>query len=274
MADATEDTIQNPQDDVDPTDEVVDFRFLASQKLPSRGTKDFEPHGTKLQQSTLETSRQAMHDVLSHTRTHAPNTASLAIWDPDSNGAWVVKPSGKWTSTVGQSKLCPGKGTRLWLLPEEVIWLIDRGTLDLRWPASPEEEEDDGLPMSLQAAYAVFINLEAPYKLSLEMYNVYAHLKRAGYIVLRANSNRHNVPAELIRQPTTEPYTFLQFLRRLVAQQQQSKPSQLGPLVKPGIYRDYSTFANYAIRLMLEFDEAFRFPVYLTDQSQPPSSTS
>ena len=49
MADASEDTLHNQTDDVDPTDEVVDFRFLTAQKLPSRGIKDFEPHGTKLQ---------------------------------------------------------------------------------------------------------------------------------------------------------------------------------------------------------------------------------
>jgi len=272
MADATEDTIQNPQDDVDPTDEVADFRFLASQKLPSRGTKDFEPHGTKLQQSTLEASRQAMHNALSHTRTHVPNNTPLAIWDPGSNGAWVINPSGKWTTSVGQSKSCPGKGTRLWLLPEEVIWLVDRGTLDLRWPANLGEEEDAGLPMSLQAAYAVFIKPDAPYKLNLEMYSVYAHLKRAGYIVLRAHSNRHNVPADPNHQPLTEPHTFLQFLSRLVAQQQRSKPSKLGPLVRPGIYRDYST---YMITLLLpNFDKRLRILVPCTDNSQTLSSTT
>ena len=246
MADASEDTLHNPTEDVDPTDEVADFRFFSAQKLPSRGIKDFEPHGTKLQQSTLDASRQAMYDVLIQTRTHQQN-AQRAVWDPESGGVWVTRPGGKWAISVGQSKRTASNVPRLWLLPEEALWLIDRGSLDIRWPAGPGEGLDDGMPMSLQGAYAVFIRTEQPYPLSVEMYSVYAYLKRAGYIVLRADVNQRNVPK--LQENKTEVsamgnfwFAFRQLWSKIFTISDQSRRATLGPLVRPGIYRDYGEF--------------------------------
>jgi tRNA-splicing endonuclease subunit Sen54 len=241
MADATEDTIELPQEDADPADEVADFRFLASKKLPSRGTKDFEPHGTKLQQSTLEASRQAMYDVLNQTRTHNLRD-SRAVWDAETGGAWVINPGGKWTVSVGQSRRCPGKGTRLWLLPEETLWLIDRGSLDVRWPAIPGEEEEDGMPMSLQGAYAVCIRSDSAHPLSLEMYSVYAYLKRAGYIVVRENSNPQNTAKDSVSKAGVLDSGLLHFWRSLFKNQATSQQISLGPLVAPGIYHKYGIY--------------------------------
>lgn len=243
MADATEDSIQLPQEDADPADEVADFRFLTSKKLPSRGTKDFEPHGTKLQQSTLEASRQAMYDVLNQKRTHAPN-APRAVWDAETGGAWVINPSGKWTATVGQSKKRSGKGTGLWLLPEEMLWLVDRGSLDVRWPPIPGEGEEDAMSMSLQGAYAVCIRSNSPHPLSLEMYSVYAYLKRAGYIVLRANSNLGNVAKELGSKVYVQNSGLPSLWRSLFSRRPDAQQLSLGPLVTPGIYRTYGMHTN------------------------------
>lgn len=245
MADASEDTLRNPAEDVDPTDEVVDFRFLTAQKLPSRGIKDFEPHGTKLQQSTLDASRKAMYDVLSYTRTHSQNV-QRAVWDPESGGAWVTKSGGKWATSVGQSKRVTRNKSQLWLLPEEALWLIDRGSLDIRWPADPGEEPGDGMPMSLQGAYAVFIRHEQSYPLTLEMYSVYAYLKRAGYIVLRADANQHNVPKaqERKNEAVARPKFWLEFRQlwnKIFTTSDQSRRTTFGPLVRPGIYRNYGT---------------------------------
>src|SRR5271169_3194394 len=90
MADATADEDAPPSslykhannEDNDPSDEVQDFRFLAAltegsngqHKIPKRGEKDFEPHGTKHQDAVLAASRQAMHDALDYTRVHAPRS--------------------------------------------------------------------------------------------------------------------------------------------------------------------------------------------------------
>jgi tRNA-splicing endonuclease subunit Sen54 len=77
-----------------------------------------------------------------------------------------------------------------WLLPEEALFLIERGTLDCRWPVKRQQGDEkihrteDGAPMSLQSAYAAFIGEgDVGGKLTLEHYNVYAGLKRSGYVV-------------------------------------------------------------------------------------------
>ncbi|KAI5298540.1 tRNA-splicing endonuclease subunit sen54, partial [Ascosphaera atra] len=95
---------------------------------------------------------------------------------------------------------------RIWLLPEEALYLIERGSLDVRWPASDpvsvtvtmpdgrqqtiigSVEADDGsggVPMSLQAAYAMLLGRAG---LNKERYTVYTGLRRGGYTVMRAGS--------------------------------------------------------------------------------------
>lgn len=85
------------------------------------------------------------------------------------------------------------RGQRMWLLPEEVLWLLERGALDVRWPATEDDTDSGdgmGLPMSLQGAYAMFLGDESTHDgaLTFERYTVYAGLKRSGYTVHRAPS--------------------------------------------------------------------------------------
>ncbi|KAK2810976.1 hypothetical protein FQN50_002568 [Emmonsiellopsis sp. PD_5] len=102
----------------------------------------------------------------------------------------VPSPRGQHFRTVGQAD----HWNRMWLLPEEALYLLERGSLDIRWPAAggddkdedeDEEDVDQGVPMSLQAAYACFIGRGG---LTLERYTVYAGLRRGGYAVVRAGS--------------------------------------------------------------------------------------
>jgi tRNA-splicing endonuclease subunit Sen54 len=128
------------------------------------------------------------------------------------------------------------------LLPEEALYLVERGSLDVRWPVVDKQEDDgqifdlrsgrerevDGennveeeeeepsvgeLPMSLPGAYASFIGKAG---LTVERYLVYARLKRSGYIVQRAptwdddkdaqiNGSTHptDLPAEAARVVST-----------------------------------------------------------------------
>lgn len=105
-----------------------------------------------------------------------------------------------------------GKGRRdggVWLAPEEGLYLLERGTLDLRWgkegevglerrgdageegrkgvEGESESTEENpgmvGLPVSLQAGFAFLIGVQG---LTLERYTVYVTLKRAGFVVKRA----------------------------------------------------------------------------------------
>jgi tRNA-splicing endonuclease subunit Sen54 len=302
MADASEDnllqtSVTTATEAPDLDDEVQDFRFLLStaqnQKLPSRGIKDFEPHGTNLQQATLASSREAMHMALSQTRIHNRDP-QRAVYDENDNGAWVFNPGGSWPSTVGRIKKFPvvqeleptsrneceeaadgyesdgsesvvvttepehilpasrpakknkqAQPQRLWLLPEEALWLIERGSLEIRWPPDEGQAEDGGIPMSLQGAYSAFIGMEKQNGLTLEQYSVYQYLKRAGYTVLRAKDNIHNVPqhndsASTIKQTGQLPI-FSQLWRRLLVKEPPdvNTRGKIGPLVTPGLYRSY-----------------------------------
>ncbi|QDS74461.1 hypothetical protein FKW77_006569 [Venturia effusa] len=302
MADASEDALHQPganPDGPDLEDEVQDYRFLLTtskgQKIPSRGIKDFEPHGTNLQQSTLDASREAMHMALSSTRFHQ-SSAQRAIYDEIEHGAWVVNEGGSWAKSVGIPKKVPesqrwlfgmqkhteeelegedledsastakdedddllfsspsandkiskakknkvqkkDNEPRLWLLPEEALWLIERGTLEISWPADVGEDTSERLPMSIQAAHAVFLGMEKAGGLTLEEYTVYQYLKRAGFIVLRARDNLHNVPNY---KETTEWPNLTSFWKKLFSKQPPalSRRGKTGPLVQPGLYRSY-----------------------------------
>ena len=169
--------------------------------IPRRGEKDFEPRntigtgtGTKLQQHLLDKSRNAMFTALTGARGTNSRSMSHAIWLPGIARAHVIHARGKHFATLGASVSRDGSKKRLELLPEEALYLFERGSL-FCWKQSspdavyPEELEDDtpapGQPMSVQQGYAEMLGHE---NLSLDHYQVYAYLKRLGYNVLRTSS--------------------------------------------------------------------------------------
>ncbi|OCK86449.1 tRNA splicing endonuclease-like protein subunit [Lepidopterella palustris CBS 459.81] len=286
MADEDEDIPQFSSanaGDIDLSDETQDFRFLSNlsisgtdlPKIPKRGEKDFEPYSTSLQSSTLAASRAAMHTALSIPRIHPPKTHIVAIYDPQSNMAYVDKVKSQHFQTMG--KFVRG---REWLLPEEALFMLERGSLDVRWPvinATDNDESGDlklGVPMSLQGAYAAFIGMEDGVggKLTLEMYNVYAGLKRSGYIVFRTGDwkdeartlNLTSVAKSDTENINTKHWSlglFADMWNRLSTREASNSANRLalGPLVTPGIYRSYSD-----IYRLLEL-----IPTH--DRSTPPS---
>lgn len=144
------------------------------------------------------------------------------------------------------------RGQRLWLLPEEVLYLLERGTVDVRWPVATADGEGDdgGLPMSLQAGYAMFIGANED-GLTFERYSVYAALKRQGYTVLRAPSwNGAGPPRGVETDPPPAPATgfsgFFMFSLGLLHARNlwqnlfwpnRSRPTE--PLLQPSLYRSY-----------------------------------
>ncbi|KAI0006714.1 hypothetical protein F4779DRAFT_552980 [Xylariaceae sp. FL0662B] len=290
-------------------DETQDFRHFnsllnrkqASSKNIRRGEKDFESHGTRAQESVLEASRNAMHDVLSYTRSHKLKDSTKGWYFPD---RWAGMPveeeregeraSGLFATdrvvalenevkgpldlstgrvVTGVEKHTPG-WLKTWVLPEEALYLLERGSLDLWWPArgiedifpvksvsengtkdpanlAVEREFADhelGVPLSLQAAYALFIGQDGERgKVSLEKYQVYANLRRVGYKVLRAAS----IPLPPTTPNKSPSHTLWQWLFSLL---RSNSPENLqnhprdGPLVKPGLYRSYNAiYAQLAL---------------------------
>lgn len=191
----------------------------SSSSLPKRGEKDFEPNPTEFQADVLASSRQAMHNALAHPRIHNPKGKVVAFYAPDGptqssdvnstdqtktkpqnrTGKSLVSPDacvhvpnpkGAYFKTLGQADRSNG----IWLLPEEALYMVERGSLDIRWPTSLTESTDannegDGadeevsIPMSVQASYACLLGRGG---LTLERFSVFTGLKRLGYAVLRA----------------------------------------------------------------------------------------
>ncbi|KAL9622552.1 MAG: hypothetical protein Q9160_003049 [Pyrenula sp. 1 TL-2023] len=261
MADVDEDHFPTqPSVDVDVSEETQDFRLLNhvhildtdQSGLPRRGEKDFEPNPTLSQQSSLAASRQAMHDALSYPRLHNPRNHPVAVFCPDSTTDACVRvdhATGKMFQTMGSAD----SRNATWLLPEEALYLIERGSLDIQWPA----EADGAVPMSLQAAYARLIGNGG---LTLERFTVYCALKRLGYVLIRAatwdDADSDPNGGELMRLPETESREsqaktipsntgFLNgFVRRLFPFLFPASPPpgdrRYGPLIMPGLYRSYN----------------------------------
>jgi tRNA-splicing endonuclease subunit Sen54 len=267
-----------------------------------RGEKDFESHGTRAQDNALEASRQVMNEVLSYTRVHKMDSWARGWYFPDwwdrpeeetdalphslaseaqlkkaetaeylfKDQRVVVLEWEKAIQTRSVGRVIPGvKPTepaagKHWLLPEEALFLVERGSLDLWWPfkelqqvlpgskaqttdesieiASPEnttggDEYSVGLPLSLQAAYAQLIGDDGERgKITLAKFQVYSHLRRAGFHVLRAPDGS-STTKEALRQ---EPSSIWQWLFSLIRSERRpiQHPAH-GPLVQPGLYRSY-----------------------------------
>ncbi|KAL2255159.1 hypothetical protein VTK26DRAFT_3980 [Humicola hyalothermophila] len=171
-------------------------------------------------------------------------------------------------AVTGQPKDRPARG-KDWLLPEEALYLVERGSLDLWWPlkgleeifpaetpstttpagkeageAAGEEvdEYELGFPLSLQAAYALLIGEDGERgKVSLQKFQVYSNLKRCGYNVLRAPpAPKHPAPAPISPSttPQKKPSLWQWFTSLLTSSPAPHKP--YGPLVQPGLYRSYA----------------------------------
>lgn len=150
-------------------------------------------------------------------------------------------PKGPHFRTMGK-----GQAAGVKLLPEESLYLIGRGGLDLRW------EDESGFPMSLQAAYAFLIGADGGRGVSMERFTVYAGLKRSGYIVQRGPSwdirssdidassglSKQNVGAE------SQPLGLFARIYKALFKASTTNPSAQGPLVGVGVYRSYSQYTN------------------------------
>ncbi|KAI1491941.1 tRNA-splicing endonuclease subunit sen54 N-term-domain-containing protein [Biscogniauxia mediterranea] len=352
-------------------DKTQDFRLFnsssstrrhqqASGRAIRRGEKDFEAHGTRAQSGQLEASRAAMREVLGHTRTHRPRDhlrgwyfpdrwAGAAAGADDNSGLFarervVVLESDRGTLAHTTGRVVTGAAAergspgwlKTWLLPEEALYLLERGSLDLWWPArgiecvfppsssSPssserkgvggggeekkkkqeekkqeQEEEGEGqgeeqaetnakikledyelgVPLSLQAAYALLIGRDGDRgKVALEKYQVYANLRRSGYKVLRATP-LPPPPPPLPAAPITPARTLWEWLFALLApnnknnspqdQDQHPDPARsAAPLVRPGLYRSYAQV--YARLALIPRHK----PSAVTDLTPPPPPTS
>ncbi|KAJ8453965.1 hypothetical protein ONZ45_g19492 [Pleurotus djamor] len=195
--------------------------------IPRRGEKEFEPAaggGSGLQLHVLDRARNAMVDALKATRSTSSKTISYGIWYPSLSRAHVTLSRGIHFSSMGHSAARVQRSTaqsvkRPELLPEEAIYLIERGAL-FCWKRENDESEEAlqpeevaGTPMSVQQAYSEMIGTE---NLTLERYQVYSYLKRLGYVVTRAEAPTPSYPVTR-PQISKHPTSMAWFLGRFFA---------------------------------------------------------
>lgn len=197
--------------------------------IPKRGEKDFEPTnggGSGLQLHVLDRSRGAMLDALRAERSISSKSVSYGIWYPAlarvhvttargvhfaNMGHSVARPTGNHAdSELGQNESIKSP-KRLELLPEEAMYLIERGALfcyksmtNCHSDVPNIEETSPGAPMAVQQAYTEMIGRE---DMTLERYQVYAYLKRLGFVLTRAKPPTSDYPAapSLFPRPATVP---------------------------------------------------------------------
>ncbi len=155
----------------------------------------------------------------------------------------VGNPKGGHFRTMGKAQV-----GGVHLLPEEALYLVGRGGLDLRWG------EESGVPLSLQAAYTFLIGAEGN-GVTLERFTVYAGLKRSGYIVQREPTWGHHAHAvdnhghslnlkQDEERAEKQPLGLFTRIYRALFQARTKDPPAQGPLVGVGFYQNYSQYMN------------------------------
>lgn len=151
---------------------------------------------------------------------------------------------------------------RMHLLPEETLYLLERGSLDVRWP---EEGPWAGLPVSLQAAYAMLAGRDG---CSVERYVVYAGLKRMGYVVRRGEGwyggeigGERNPGVKGSEKREEQQKSLLGWLLEMVKGTDSGGSKGKMSVVGTGFYRDYSMYSSTAA------------PTSIADNGSKPPST-
>ncbi|KAJ2902022.1 hypothetical protein MKZ38_001115 [Zalerion maritima] len=295
-----EDDEENEEHDIQKFVSLFDRRGVAAQAI-RRGEKDFESHGTRAQENILEASRQVLEDVLAEPRYQNESNwtrgwyfpdwwgnspleeEDIDLSSPDKDAAAAKKrgiqardrvvvidnPNSAMFKAMG--RVIPGLGKdapgadKLWLFPEEALFLVDRGSLDLWYPTKPFEamfpvgskpnvggvdDYEDGFPLTQEAAYALFLGAPGERgKISLEQFQVFANLKRTGYNVTRA-PQRYTPPraqsgatvgGDAGRNKLGLWAWMMSLLFPSPKKRPAAPPSKTCPLIQPGLYRDYKT---------------------------------
>lgn len=166
------------KDNVLSANELFKYRIKRDATLPSKGgQKIFEPDDSWIQAKALESFMQERTKLLGEQRVEKLKSLVQGVWEEQRRLISVSK-TGKFWSHMGFTDK-----RRNWLYPEEALYLMETNTLEVYY---------NGLPLSIQEAYTKFMGPD----LSLEEYQVFAHLRRLGYVVLRQETELEITPYE------------------------------------------------------------------------------
>ncbi|GAA6049227.1 hypothetical protein JCM3770_003317 [Rhodotorula araucariae] len=164
--------------------------------IPKRGEKDFEPLPASEafppsskeatlsahQRQLLQASRNALYTALSSgSRHHSSRAHNSFTWHPELDGGRATCDAGNASYGIHFSHIGHFNQHRkqLELLPEEALYMVERGAVELWW----QGEDGSRVPMSVQQAWDELIGRD---ELTSERYQVYAFLRRLGYVLTRA----------------------------------------------------------------------------------------
>ncbi|XP_068434736.1 tRNA-splicing endonuclease subunit Sen54 isoform X2 [Clinocottus analis] len=183
MADQNKDTESKFYNEILTPSELFAARSR-SRKIPVRGQKDFFPDDSDEQRQRLEKSLNEHWSLISEERVEKLGNLVKATWIPSQRMVELQSPAGKFWQTMGFS--ASGKQC---LLPEEALYLMECGSLQVFHRQ---------LPLSIQDGYECFLSSGPP---SLLQYQVFSHLKRLGYVVLRFQPSSQSSYARQLNLP-------------------------------------------------------------------------
>lgn len=167
--------------------------------IPRRGEKDFEPSKdtATYQEVQLQESRNALFAALSAgTRHHSSKIHNAAVWHPSLSRASMdpLRTKGIHFTIMGRHE--PTR-KRLELLPEETLYLVERGTLECYTERQENlgfaEGVEGGVPFSVQHAFSEMLGREG---LTAERYQVHAYLCKPSENPLMLRSIGVRLPAK------------------------------------------------------------------------------
>ncbi|SAM01152.1 hypothetical protein [Absidia glauca] len=186
--------------DADDIDEVADFSTLLNKSKkrgeaggPKRGNKTFAPDDSSTQQTALEQSRGALWDLIGEVKPLA-GQHSIGVLSND---------SGLWTTTITQKKgtyyqfIGHSNQGNMTLYLEEAAWLMNRHALSVHSQGGLLQSgtNDSQTPVNFEDYCALMFGSMDGW-ITFERYQVYAYLKRLGYIVQRSSVHTHSANTE------------------------------------------------------------------------------
>ncbi|KAL0279596.1 UNVERIFIED_CONTAM: hypothetical protein PYX00_001115 [Menopon gallinae] len=153
--------------------EVTEYHTKGIPSVPGFGIKYFEPKGSLDEESEINSILNATKELVSYKKVQKLGSLSQAVWHRDIQKAEVTHQVGSYWSSVGHTV-----DKKLFLFPEEALYLVETGVLEL---------QHGDIPVSIQRAYSLL--LEPATDLTEDCYRVYAQLTANGYKVLRHNAS-------------------------------------------------------------------------------------
>ncbi|KAI5967830.1 SEN54 [Candida pseudojiufengensis] len=206
--------IQNSEskDEIELEDEIQqDWKQFTSSKqnissvsIPKRGEKEFEPDGTAVQLTSLQESQNAMFAALSQDRGHHYSKRLIGVWCSKIHQCVIINVKGNYFKDMGK-----GKDNFIYLNSIETMYLAERGSLVVFLSNDKFEKlildndiknlkeyniENELWGLDLEYLYCLT-------EIDVAKYQIYAYLKRLGYLLMEVETNHIQKEIQIVNKP-------------------------------------------------------------------------